>query len=100
MYTRFGDNDIVNRQAQELVTSTWSNNLNNLQSQFTASTVDFTQATSSGNFYIEVLNKVATDATAETQYFCSYGHRLGSGSPDFTHDTGSFGLSPSRVIYN
>ena len=100
MYTRFGDNDIVNRQAQELVTSTWSNNLNNLQAQYTASTVDFTQATSSGNFYIEVLNQNATSSTAETQYFVSYGHRLGSGSPDFTRDTGSFGLSPSRVIYN
>ena len=100
MYTRFQDNDTVTRQAQELVTSTWSNNLNNLQSQFTASTVDFTQATSSGNFYVEVLNKVASDTTAETQYFVSYGHRLGSGSPDFTHDTGSFGLSPSRTVYN
>ena len=31
MYTRFGDNDIVTRQAQELVTSTWTNNVNNLQ---------------------------------------------------------------------
>ena len=31
MYTRFGDNDIVTRQAQELVTSTWTNNTNNLQ---------------------------------------------------------------------
>jgi len=100
MYTRFGDNDIVNRQAQELVTSTWSNNQNNLSSQFTASTVTFTTATSSGQFFIEVLNKVASDATAESQYFVSYGHKAGSGSPDITHDTGSFGLNAARITYN
>tara|TARA_B100000287_G_scaffold418495_1_gene455514 strand:- start:2045 stop:3145 length:1101 start_codon:yes stop_codon:yes gene_type:complete len=100
MYTRFGENDIVNRQAQELVTSTWSNNLNNLQNQHTASTCDFTTATSSGQFYIEVLNDNQTSSVAETQYFLSYGNRHGSGSVDFTNDTGSFGLGASRVIYN
>ena len=31
MYTPFGTNDIVTRQAQELVTSTWTGNVNNLQ---------------------------------------------------------------------
>ena len=100
MYTRFGENDIVNRQAQELVTSTWTNNLNNLQQQNTASTCTFTTATSSGNFFIEVLNADQSSSTAATQYFLSYGNRYGSGSPDFTNDTGSFGLGASRVIYN
>ena len=100
MYTRFGDNDIVNRQAQELVTSTWTNNTNNLQAQHTASTVSFTHATSSGNFYIEIQNEDASGSTGETQFFVSYGHRHGSGSPNFTDDTGSFGLGASRVIYN
>ena len=56
MYTRFGDNDIVNRQAQELVTSTWTNNVNNLQGQFTSSLTTFGTPTSSGQFFIEVLN--------------------------------------------
>ena len=36
MYTRFQDNDTVTRQAQELVTSTWSNNTNNLTTLNTA----------------------------------------------------------------
>ena len=100
MYTRFGENDIVNRQAQELVTSTWTNNVNNLQQQNTASTCTFTTATSSGQFFVEVLNADQTSSTATTQYFLSYGNRYGSGSPDFTNDTGSFGLGASRVIYN
>ena len=101
MYTRFADNDIVTRQAQELVTSTWSNNTNNLTVAHTASTqADFTTSTSSGHFHINVYNEAASSTTAEVQYAVSYGHSAGSGSPDFTNDTGSFGLGASRVIYN
>ena len=101
MYTRFQDNDIVTRQAAELVTSTLSNNTNNLTVGFTSSAqADFSTATSSGHFFIEVLDKASSDTTAEVQYALSYGNRHGSGSPDFTNDTGSFGLGASRVIYN
>ena len=101
MYTRFGDNDKVNRQAQELVTSTWTNNLNNLNVAFTSSTqADTTHATSSGQFFIEVSNEATTEATSEVQYAVAYGHKAGSGSLDFTNDTGAIGNSPSRVIYN
>ena len=101
MYTRFGDNDIVTRQAQELVTSTWTNNTNNLQVAHTASSqADFTTATSSGQFFIEVFNGDSSLDASEVQYALAYGHRVGSGSPDFTNDTGSFGLGASRVIYN
>ena len=110
MYTRFGDNDIVTRQAAELVTSTWTNNQNNLQEHWTASEAgpyhpSFTTATSSGQFFISVWNKESASggtatADSEVQYTIAYGNRIGSGSPDFTNDTGSFGLGASRVIYN
>ena len=101
MYTRFGDNDIVTRQAQELVTSTWTNNTNNLQVVHTASSqANFSTATSSGQFFIEVYNGASSDAASEVQYAISYGHKEGSGSLDFTNDTGSFGLSATKVIYN
>tara|TARA_Y100000592_G_scaffold85719_1_gene138146 strand:- start:2070 stop:3167 length:1098 start_codon:yes stop_codon:yes gene_type:complete len=101
MYTRFGDNDKVNRQAQELVTSTWTNNLNNLNVAFTSSTqATFTHATSSGQFFIEVFNTASTSPLTEVQYSVAYGHRHGSGSPNFTDDTGSLGIGASRVIYN
>ncbi len=102
MYTRFNaQQDIVPEQAQELITSTWTDNTNNLQTAHTSSTqAVFTSPTSSGHFFIEVYNKQSSDATAEVQYSIAYGNRKGSGSPDFTNDTGSFGLGASRVTYN
>ena len=46
-YTRFNDNDVVTTTSQELVTSTWTSNTNNLQVVHTASSqADFTTATS------------------------------------------------------
>ena len=101
MYTRFDENDIVTRQAQELVTSTWSNNTNNLEVAHTSSTqADFGSATSSGQFFIEVYNGVSSATTSEVQYALSYGHNKGSGSLDFTNDTGSFGNSATKAIYS
>ena len=101
MYTRFGDNDIVTRQAQELVTSTWTNNTNNLQVAHTSSTqADFGSATSSGQFFIEVRNLASSDAASEVQYALAHGNKNGSGSLNFTDDTGSLGVGASKVIYN
>ena len=101
MYKRFTNDDIVSRQAQELVTSTWSDNTNNLQVAHTSSAqASFSTATSSGQFYIEVYHLPLTNSAAEVQYSIAYGHSKGSGSPDFTNDTGSFGNSAAKVIYN
>ena len=101
MYTRFLNTDIVTREAQELVTSTWTNNTNNLQVVHTASSqANFNTQTSSGHFYIDVYNEHTSSASTEVQYAISYGHRYGSGSPDFTNDTGSFGITATRTIYN
>ena len=101
-FTRFDlSNDIVNPGPQTLITSTWSGNRNDMDSHFTASNqATFTTATSSGQFFIEVRNKHTSSADSEVQYSVAYGHKLGSGSQDFTNDTGSFGLSSARVIYN
>ena len=94
---RFENSDIVN-DVQKVVTSTWTNNTNNLTTQFTSSTqAIFTTATSSGAHFIEVFN----DATvANPQFAVAYGHKAGSGSLDFTNDTGAIGFSPTRNIYN
>ena len=80
---RFENSDIVN-DVQKVVTSTWTNNTNNLTTQFTSSTqAIFTAATSSGAHFIEVFN----DATvANPQFAVAYGHKAGSGSLDFTSD--------------
>ena len=107
---RFDPQSDVRIQTDKVVTSTWSDNTNNLQSAYTSSTQTFTAATSSAQFYLNVYHK-SPDAThhsnsptdysndAEVQFSCGYGNKLGSGSPDFTNDTGSFGKSASRVVY-
>ena len=107
MYSRFFEGDIVTQEKQELVTSTWTNNVNNLTVAFTASADNsdngtaFNSPTSSGQFFINVHNaNPATDTTAEVQYAVAYGNRLGSGSTAFTDDTGSIGIGASRVVYN
>ena len=107
MLTRFFEGDIVTQEKQELVTSTWTNNTNNLTVVFTASvdntqnTVGFSSPSGSSNFFINVYNAdPATDTSAEVQYAVAYGNRLGSGSTAFTNDTGSIGVSAARVVYN
>jgi hypothetical protein len=96
--TRFSEGDIV-ISTDSLVTSTWSGNTNNLQTAFTSSANNFTSPTSSGFFHLDVHDKVLTDTSAELQYSVAYGNRLGSGSPDFTNDSGSHGQNASRVTY-
>ena len=95
--TRFENSDIVN-DVQKVVTSTWSDNTNNLTTQFTSSAqAIFTTATSSGAHFIEVFHD-ATSASA--QFAVAYGNKAGSGSQDFTNDAGAIGNSPSKNIYN
>ncbi len=96
--TRFSEGDIV-ISTDSLVTSTWSGNTNNLQTAFTSSANNFTSPTSSGFFHLDIHDKVLTDTSAELQYSVAYGNRLGSGSPDFTNDSGSHGQNASRVTY-
>ena len=87
-----------------VVTSTWTGNDNNLGAgnNFTSSvqSESILSPTGSVNFFLDVYNEVSTSANSEVQYSIAYGHRYGSGSPDFTNDTGSFGLSATRVNYN
>jgi len=51
-------------------------------------------------FYINVYNSPTGSINSAVQYALSYGHRMGSGSQDFTNDTGSFGLTATKDIYN
>ena len=100
--TRYTDGDIV-VSTDKVITSTWTNNTNNLTDHFTSSRqggqeAGFTSPTSSGQFYVDVLQELSSSATAEVQYAVAYGNRVGSGSPDFTNDTGSFGVGASSSI--
>jgi hypothetical protein len=84
---------------QKIVTSTWSDNTNNAEVyfNFTSPATTETDLTSSAAFYREVYNDA--DKT-ETQFAIAYGNKKGSGSKDFTNDTGAHGNSAARVIYN
>ena len=96
--TRYDNSDKV-IDTQKIVTSTWSDNINNAEVyfNFTSSVTTATDITSSAAFYREVYNDVAQ---TETQFAIAYGHKKGSGSKDFTNDTGAHGNSAARVIYN
>lgn len=99
-YNRYAADDIV-ISTDKVSTSTWSNNTNNLEVAYTASSqAVFGNPTSSGAFRIDVYNLPTSSTSEEVQYSVSYGHVKGSGSLDFTNDTGSFGFSPSRDIYS
>ena len=98
-------NDVVENLNQKLITSTWSNNVNDLNvlTSYTSSTQGgddgMTSPTSSGMFFIDVYNAATSSTSAEIQLSLAYGNHVGSGSPDFTNDTGSLGIGASRVIY-
>ena len=99
------NNDIVDLGPQSLITSTWSNNTNDLNvltgytSSIQGGDAGMTSPTSSGMFYIDVYNTLTGSISAEVQLGLAYGNYLGSGSPDFTNDTGSLGIGASRVTY-
>ncbi len=97
---RYGEGDVV-LSTDKVVTSTWSDNTNNLTT-FETSSIQATQTdpNSQGNFFIEVYNMHTSSVSASVQFSVTYGHKNGSGSKDFTNDTGSFGFSATKVIYN
>ena len=103
--TRYDNSDKV-IDTQKIVTSTWSDNTNDASAFMalpggpTSSIAVASDATSSNAFFIELYNTASSHTTKETQYAIAYGHKKGSGSKDFTNDEGSFGNSPSKVIYN
>ena len=87
--------------SQKVITSTWSNNTNALITTHTSSIqANFSSPTGSGQFFINVFDQATSSADATVQYALGYGHRAGSGSQNFTDDTGSKGISATRVIYN
>ena len=98
---RYNNTDKV-IDTQKVITSTWSNNTNNANAFaiFSSSGVGGVASTASAAFFIEVYNTASTSVTKETQYAVAYGNKKGSGSLDFTNDTGAHGNSATRIIYN
>lgn len=95
-FTNFEDDDIVQGNVAKNVTSTlFSGGASTLTNFFTSSVQ---KAASTGNYYIDVYDKLTTDVTAEVQFQVAYGHYAGSGSAPETGQ--SAGLHPSRAVYS
>ena len=81
-FVRFAQTDIVNDTAK-IITSTWTNNTNELTAVHTSSTqAVLGSPTSSGAHFIEVHNAAVSSTTK-----------------DFTNAVGGYGKSPSRNVY-
>lgn len=100
-FVQFASTDQVFDTAK-VFASAWTNNTNQLTAAYSSSTqASFTTPSSSGEFYINVYNAdPASVSTAEVQYAISYGHRYGSGSPDFNDSIGAEGYSAAKTIYS
>ena len=97
---RYGEGDVV-MSTDKVVTSTWSDNTNNLTTFYTSSIqANQTDPNSQGNFFINAYHKATSSVDAEVKFSVGYGHKDGKGAKDFTNDTGSFGFSAAKVIYN
>lgn len=100
-YIRFDSTDMVT-STDQVITSTWSDNTNLLQTFFTSSLQYIVaSASSQGQFYLDVYNEdPAASSSAAIQMAIAYGNRKGSGSVNFTtDDADSDGYSAARSIY-
>ena len=100
-FNRFLQEDIV-VSTDKVVTNAWTNNINALATFFTSSNQNsYASATSQANFFLEIYkDDINLTSSAEVQFTVSYGHRLGSGSVDFTNVGEAKGYSATRCIYN
>ena len=97
---RFNSEDIV-IDTKRISTSTWADNTNNLGTAHTSSMQsDQTLPSSQGNFFMDVYNMHTGSISSSKEYSLAYGHKDGSGSLDFTNDTGSFGYSATKWNYS
>jgi hypothetical protein len=100
-YIRFDSSDIVTSNDQ-VITSTWSGNTNNLTTIYTSSNqYVLTNANSQGQFFLDVYSdNPDTSTSASLELAIAYGNRKGSGSVNFTEgDSDADGYSAARSIY-
>ncbi len=88
-----GETDVV--MSTETITGPlWSNGITILTASYTSSAQE---ATSNGDFYLDVYQYATSSTDAAVQFSIAYGHKNGSGSTNYS--TGNDGYSPSRTIY-
>ena len=90
VYTAFTVEDIVEGNSERVTRGLWSNNVGELTTFFTSSTLSSTQK----QYYYEIFNGDPSVSTNEAQFSIAYGHYAGSGSLGTNED------SPSNAIYS
>jgi hypothetical protein len=80
--------------ADSITSPAWTNNVATLSTVYTSSVQE---ASSNGNYYLNIYQTASTDASAEIQFNIAYGNSLGGGS--LLYNTGISNLSPTRTVY-
>ena len=80
--------------ADSITSPAWTNNVTTLTALYTSSVQE---ASSNGNYYLNVYQTASTNASAEIQFNIAYGNSTGLGS--LLYNTGIANLSPTRTIY-
>jgi len=92
-YKSFVPEDII-VSSDSVVAPCWSDYVTNLSSIFSSS---IQQGAASGDYFLNVYNKVTTDPTSEVQFSIAFGNKEGSGS--VAYSAAYTNLSPTRTIY-
>jgi len=100
-YSRLNPEDL-SVSTDKVTSNAWSDDTDTLTTFFTSSTqAVYTNATSQGNFFLEVYKDNVNDTgSALPQFTVAYGHQGGSGSLNFTNTAGALGNTATKVIYN
>jgi hypothetical protein len=102
-FVRYNSGDVV-LSTEKINSNAWTDSLNELTTFFTSSTeaLNYASPTSSGQFYLELFktSTEAASATGNVEFSIAYGHKVGSGSSDFSTGTGGEGFNASRTIYS
>jgi hypothetical protein len=80
--------------ADSITSPAWTNNVSTLTALYTSSVQE---ASSNGNYYLNVYQTASTSPSAEIQFNIAYGNSSGGGS--LLYNTGIANLSPTRTIY-
>jgi hypothetical protein len=80
--------------ADSITAPAWTNNVSSLTALYTSSVQE---ASSNGNYYLNVYQTASTNTSAEVQFNIAYGNSTGLGS--LLYNTGIANLSPTRTVY-
>ena len=91
-FKRLDPQDFIT-SADSVVSPAWSGNTGSLSAFYTSS---IQTSGSSGNYYLDVYNKVTSDTTAEVQFSLAYANRAGYGALKYNTNVSS---STTSTIY-